>query len=110
MRHEDIERKYSHTVFVDREIFKVGDQAAYEWEQDLTAMKWALQRMGEFLRIKKETGRTFVPGDNAIESGYRELLNRITKYSCPNMMKSGEDCQLKDYCTFPDCRHENITT
>lgn len=95
-RVDNIKDSYAKAGVFKADVIAYSDQLRYEVEQDLIAMKWALYRMGEFLRVKKETGRDFVPGDNEIEIGYQELLKRISEYSCPNMRKDGSQCPLKE--------------
>jgi hypothetical protein len=101
MRSKDVQAKYtSHGGAWNDEnkLFIVGEQMAYEWEQDFIAMKWALERIDEFLQVAKKhdyfTGTLHIAKD--------ELLNRISKYSCPTNLKeeykTKEKCPLKDGC------------
>ncbi len=100
MRHDDIRKRYTkNSVWTDEnKLFNVGEQMQYEWEQDFNAMKWALDRIDNFLAVAKKhdyfTGTLHIAKD--------ELLNRISKYSCPlnlkDEYKTKERCFLKDEC------------
>lgn len=107
MRNKDVENSYTPEMYKNPEkLFAVGEQMSYEWEQDFIAMKWALRRMGDFLKIREKT-RDFLPGDNDIQIGYNELLNRISKYSCPNMRKDKSDCPFaRNECSQNGCLKE----
>lgn len=101
MRHDDIIKQYTRHGGAwndENEIFKVGEQMQYEWERDFIAMKWALERIDDFLRVAEQhkyfTGTLHIAKD--------ELFNRISKYSCPLLLKdehkTKEKCPLKDFC------------
>lgn len=101
MRHDDIRKQYTrHGVAWNEEnpIFAVGEQMQYEWQQDFNAMRWALQRIDEFLEVAKKYD--YFAGTLNIAKD--ELLNRISKYSCPTLLKdeykTKEKCLLKDGC------------
>lgn len=101
-RVEAIAESYLKTGLFKPELVAYGNQILYEFEQDFIAMKWALYRMQEFLRCKKEYQREHVAGDNDIEIGFSELLKRISEYSCPNIKKdkykTKENCPLGNEC------------
>ena len=82
----------------DSKVLEIGNQMSYEWEQDLIAMKWALQRITEFLEVARE--KKYFTG--TLEIAQRELLNRISEYSCPSNLKKEyrtvENCPLKQKC------------
>lgn len=101
MRSDDIKKQYtSHEgLWTDEnKLFNVGEQMRYEWEQDFNSMRWALKRICEFLEVAEKhnyfTGTMYIAKD--------ELVNRISKYSCPSLLKdeckTKEDCPLSDNC------------
>ena len=101
MRHDDIRKQYTRhggAWNAESPLFAVGEQMQYEWQQDFNAMRWALKRIEEFLQVAKKhnhfTGTLHIAKD--------ELLNRISKYSCPSNLKEEyktiENCPLKDGC------------
>jgi hypothetical protein len=79
-------------------LFAIGNQLAYEWEEDFKAMKWALCRIDEFLKVAKEKG--FFTG--TLDIAKEELVNRISKYSCPSNLKdqfkTKDNCPLGEKC------------
>jgi hypothetical protein len=101
-RVEAIAESYLKTGLFKPELVAYGIQILYEFEQDFIAMKWALYRMQEFLRCKKQYPREHVAGDNDIEIGFRDLLKRVSQYNCPNMKKdeykTKENCPLGNEC------------
>ena len=101
MRHDDIKKQYTlHGGAWNDEnpLFAVGEQMQYEWQNDLLAMKWALERIDDFLKVANE--RNLVTG--TLHIAKEELLNRISKYSCPSNLKdeykTKERCPLGDGC------------
>ena len=101
MRHHDVTKQYTRHGGAwndENPLFTVGEQMQYEWEKDFIAMKWALERIDDFLRIAEQhkyfTGTLNIAKD--------ELLKRISKYSCPinlkDEYKTKERCLLKDDC------------
>ena len=82
----------------ENKLFSIGDQMAYEWEQDFRAMKWALSRIDEFLKIAQEND--YFTG--TLHIAKQELLNRILKYSCPSNLKdqfkTRDNCPAGDRC------------
>lgn len=97
-RVESISEKYLKAGF-SPEIVKYGDQILYEMEQDLITMKQILSRISEFLEYNKEKN---VSCYSSIQIAYNDLLNRISKHSCPNNLKdhlkTNENCPLKENC------------
>jgi hypothetical protein len=101
-RVEAIAESYLKTGLFKPELVAYGNQILYEFEQDFIAMKWALKRMQSFLECKKGSKRKHIAGDNDIEIGFRDLLKRVSEYSCPNMKKeeykTKENCPLGNEC------------
>ena len=97
-RIEAIAEAYTKDGLFKPEIVAYGNQILYEMEKDLNAMKWALNRIDEFLKVAEVkgyfTGTLYIAKD--------ELLKRISKYSCPSNLKdeykTKENCPLKDGC------------
>jgi len=83
------------------ELTDCGEQLSYEIQEDLNAMKQTIQRLQEYIE-EYENRDDRLPYFNSIEIGYRGLLNRVSKYSCPNNKKDEyktiENCPLKDKC------------
>ena len=101
MRHDDIRKKYTRHGGMwrdDNKLFAVGEQMQYEWEQDFIAMRWALERIINFLEVAQKND--YFTG--TLHIAKEELLNRISKYSCPSNLKdeykTKEKCPLKDGC------------
>lgn len=99
MRSKEIKESYVNGgVFKDGELFNIGDQMAYEWEQDFRAMKWAVKRLQEFLDVANAKGHF----TGTLNIAYNELVNRISKYSCPSNLKdeykTKENCPLGENC------------
>ena len=98
-RSKSVAEKYSKTC--KENLLIVGDQSSYEWQQDLIAMKWMILRLQEFINEYKnrDDKPTFY---SSLEIGYRDLLKRVSEYSCPNMRKekykSKSNCPLADKC------------
>lgn len=101
MRHENIRAKYTRhggNWNDENPLFAVGDQMQYEWNRDFIAMKWALERIVDFLRVAEKynhfTGTLHIAKD--------ELINRISEYSCPSLKKdeykTKENCPLGENC------------
>lgn len=97
-RIDAIAEAYTKDGLFNPEIVAYGSQILYEMEQDLYAMKWALNRIDEFLQVASKhnyfTGTLHIAKD--------ELLKRISKYSCPSNLKDEyktiENCLLKEKC------------
>ena len=97
-RIEAIAEAYTKDGLYKPERVAYGNQILYEMEQDLNAMKWALNRIDEFLGVANKhnyfTGTLHIAKD--------ELLKRISKYSCPSNLndeyKAIENCPLKENC------------
>ncbi len=97
-RIEEIADAYTKDGLFKPEIVAYGNQILYEMEKDLSAMKWALERICDFLKVANErnlfTGTLHIAKD--------ELLKRISKYSCPanlkDKYKTKERCPLGDGC------------
>lgn len=105
-RVEAIAKRYTKSGVFKPEIVQYGNQILYEVEQDLNAMKWAikyLQRYIEYINTKGHPLETF--GDMSCKNALDVLVKRVSKYSCPNNMKSGKECPLAAECKYPDCRH-----
>lgn len=83
------------------ELTVCGEQLSYEIQEDLNAMKIVLFRLQGFIE-EYENREDRPPFYHSIEIGYRDLLNRVSKYSCPNNKKdeykTKENCPLKDKC------------
>lgn len=96
MRSDDIKMAYNGVI--KESALTVDDQMAYEWEKDFTTMQWALKRISEHLEVCKENG--YWAGSLCIAK--EELLNRISKYSCPNLLKTEyktkKNCPLGGAC------------
>ena len=98
-RSESVAERYS--KHFDAKLTTVGDQSSYEWQQDLNAMKFMILRLQEFINEYKnrDDKPTFY---SSLEIGYRDLLKRVSEYSCPNMRKekykSKSNCPLADKC------------
>jgi len=107
MRYDDIKKQYTKLggAWNDQnEMFSVGKQMQFEWEQDFNAMKWALERIDDFLQVAKKngyfTGTLYIAKD--------ELLKRISEYSCPSLLK--DEHKTKDRCILKDgCKCFNDT-
>ena len=97
MRADEIAESYIKHGFKP-EIVACGAQMAYEMEMDLRAMKWALDRIIEFLEDAEKhnyfTGTLHIAKD--------ELVKRISTYSCPSNLKdqykTKDNCPLKKDC------------
>ncbi len=96
MRSKDIKEDYIKTKLFKEELFTIGDQMAYEWEQDFRAMKWALNRLKDFLDVANKNGHF----TGTLNIAYSELVNRISKYSCPSNLK--DQYKTKDNCPAGD--------
>ena len=101
MRYNDIRKQYTKHggLWTDEnKLLLVGEQMQYEWEQDFNTMLWALKRIDEFLKVAKENN--YFTG--TLHIAKEELLNRISKYSCPSNLKHEyktiENCPLKENC------------
>ena len=101
MRHDDIRKQYTRHGGAwndENPLFAVGEQMQYEWQKDLSAMKWALERICDFLNVANE--RNLFTG--TLHIAKEELLKRISKYSCPANLKdeykTKERCPLGDGC------------
>jgi len=109
-RGQSISLHYEKTGLFKADLFTVGNQAMFEWEQDLTAMKSALFYLKEHIEQRGECGQPMetelgIKGyDMMLKKAYECLLKRISKYNCPNLNRSGQDCPLKEKCTIPKCR------
>ena len=81
------------------EITTFGSQIEYEVEQDLIAMKQTIQRLQEYIE-EYENRDDRLPYFHSIEIGYRDLLKRVSKYSCPSNLKerykTKVNCPLKE--------------
>jgi hypothetical protein len=101
MRHDDIRKKYTRNggLWNDKNtLFVIGEQMQYEWERDFIAMKWALERIDDFLQVAKK--HDYFTG--TLHIAKEELLKRLSEYSCPMNLKdeykTKERCLLKDSC------------
>lgn len=96
-RIEQIAESYSNTC--NKELLYYGSQILYEMEQDLTAMKWALSRMKDFIEANEDK---HFPNFDLLKIGYKELLKRVSEFSCPSNLKyqykTKEKCPLKSEC------------
>ena len=96
-RIEQIAESYSNVC--NKELLTYGSQILYEMEQDLTAMKWALSRMKEFIEANEDK---HLPNFDLLKIGYKELLKRVAEFSCPSNLKeqykTKEKCPLKSEC------------
>ncbi len=104
-RCESFAKRYKKSGVFNPEIVNYGNQILYEVEQDLNAMKWAIQYLRMYFEYIEEKGKkleTF--GDMDCKRAYDVLIKRVSEYSCPNNYKSGKLCPLNDACTFPKCR------
>lgn len=106
-RLESIAQSYLKTGLFVPEKLAYGSQILYEVEQDNIAMKWALERMKEFLDANKDeqpTHKKYM----MIDIAYRDLLKRVSEYNCPSLLKdqhvTQEKCPLGNLCKFPECR------
>jgi len=102
MRHDDIRKQYTRHGGAwndENPLFAVGEQMQYEWQKDLSAMKWALSRMKEFIEANEDK---HLPNFDLLKIGYKELLNRVSEFSCPSNLKeqykTKEKCPLKSEC------------
>lgn len=103
-RTEAIARAYNKHGFAS-EITECGNQILFEVEQDLHAMKWAISYLSEYIEYREKTKTTpHTFGDNSANQALEVLIKRVAEYSCPNNLKAGNNCPLKDKCTFPECR------
>lgn len=97
-RAESISKRYTS---LKPELTACGDQMEYEIEEDLNAMKWMISRLQEYIE-EYETRDDRPPFYHTLEIGYRDLVNRVSKYSCPNNKKDEYktklNCPLKDKC------------
>ena len=76
MRHDDIRKQYTRHGGAwndENPLFAVGEQMQYEWQKDLSAMKWELERVCDFLNVANE--RTLFNG--TVNIAKEELLKRI---------------------------------
>lgn len=97
-RVEAIAEAYAKHGIFKPEMVTYSNQVMYEMQEDLNAMKWALNRINEFLQVAEKydyfTGTLDIAKD--------ELLNRISKYSCPSNLKDEyktiKNCPLKEKC------------
>lgn len=96
-RTEAIARAYNNTGAFSPEIVECGNQIMYEVEQDLTAMKWAISYLHEYIELHPNAHFN-------IKTALNGLVKRVAEYSCPNNLKAGNNCPMKDKCTFPECR------
>ena len=101
MRSDDIKKQYIKHGGVwtnENKLFAIGDQMEYEWQQDFNAMRCALERIDEFLKVAKKYDYFY----GTLYIAKEELLNRISRYSCPTNLKdeykTKERCLLKDGC------------
>ena len=92
MRYKDIQKKYTRHGGLWKEgnnLFEVGEQMQYEWEQDFIAMKWAIDYLMN-------------GGIAGPDLALRVLLNRVSEHSCPcnlkDEYKTPERCPLKNNC------------
>lgn len=96
MRSDDIKMAYK--GLIKESALTVDGQMAYEWERDFSIMQWALKRVSEHLEVCKEKGHWA----GSLYIAKEELLNRISKYSCPSLLKpeykTKENCPLGDAC------------
>ena len=102
MRSTEVKESYK-SGFTSEKDLSIGDQMAYEWEQDFIAMKWAISYLSEYFEYRnktKTTPHTF--GDNTANQAFDVLLKRVSKYSCPSNLKdkykTKEKCPLGDAC------------
>lgn len=97
-RSKEIAERYLSKKIFKEDDFLIGDQLAYEWQNDFKVMMWALKRITEHLRVCEEKG--YWRGTLSIAKD--ELLSRISEYSCPNFLKdeykSKENCPLGEKC------------
>lgn len=101
-RSEDIKKGY-HVQFTDDSLLLIGEQMDCEMQNDFVAMLFAIERMGKFLLFSRED-KNRRPYDSQIEMAYKDLLNRVSKYSCPNMLKNHANCPLtNDGCFMNGC-------
>jgi len=95
MRFKDVKDTYlsngGDKIFHADLLAAPGEQLAYEWEEDFTAMKWAIS----YLKNGGKSGP-----DLALEV----LTKRVSKHSCPNLMRDGESCPLNNNCRYPECK------
>lgn len=94
-RWEDVKKNYTNHQGLweeGNELFLIGDQLKYEWEQDFITMKWALKRISEFLKVANEKGIY----TGTLNIARNELMNRISKHSCPSNLK--QEYKTKDNC------------
>lgn len=101
MRSKDVKESYTKVGGMwnnENKLFCIGDQMAYEWEQDFRAMKCALKRLKDFLEVANKQNHF----TGSLNIAYNELVNRISKYSCPSNLKdeykTKENCPLGDNC------------
>ena len=99
-RIENIADSYN-KVLKDKSSVAYGDQILYEMEKDLKAMRWALEYMDEFLKANKRQN-TNPPGIDLIRMAFKDLLKRVSEYSCPmnqkDEYKTKEKCYLGEKC------------
>lgn len=95
-RTEAVARAYNKHGFAS-EITECGNQILFEVEQDLHAMKWAISYLHEYVQDRPDAHFNITAALNC-------LIKRVAEYSCPNNLKAGNNCPLKDKCTFPECR------
>lgn len=81
-------------VFPNADL-EVPNQMAHEWDEDLRAMKWALNRMKETIDYyKQKDGKEH----HLLRIGFDELANRVSKYNCIKMKKDKYPCDYGDEC------------
>ena len=92
MRHDDIKNKYIRHIGLFKEgdgLFDVGEQMQYEWENDFTAMRWAIDYLAN-------------GGLHGKHLALEVLLKRASIYSCPSMKKdeykTKSNCPLRENC------------
>jgi len=102
MRSNDIREKYLQCKAFKEpqtdEKFMVGDQMSYEWEQDYSVIKWAINYLTDYFRIG-------IPSRNHnVKMALETLKKRALEYSCASTLKDEykHKCNI-DLC----CKKEN---
>lgn len=80
----------------------IPNQMAHEWDEDLRAMKWALNRMFESIEYyRKRDGHEY----HLLRIGFNELAERVSKYNCIKMKKDEYPCEYEKKCI---CLNETL--
>jgi len=73
----------------------IPNQMAHEWDEDLRAMKWALNRMFESIEhYRNRDGQEY----HLLRIGFNELAERVSKYNCIKMKKDEYPCDYGKDC------------